>query len=214
MRSITHPPGSSRVQQRDATRRELVQAGLRMVAERGFAATTTAAIAQASGKAHGTVFVHFRSREAMVAELVEELGRTMSQRLVALPDNTATLADVLDAHLAALRDHEVLYARLLCEASTLPPAARARVFALQSGVAWRLREAHAREVLANTARAMAPVALANIWIALTNHYLMHRDLFAPGASVIATHGAELKAQLLEIVQPPPGLLAHLEHHHD
>jgi AcrR family transcriptional regulator len=203
VKALNLPPATSRAQQRDATKRDLVHAGLRMVAERGFAATTTAAIAQASGKAHGTVFLHFKNRDAMVAGLVEELGRTMSQRLAALPGTTASLVDVLDAHLAALFDHEVLYARLLCEASTLPLAARARVFALQSGVAWRLREAHAREVLAQTARPMAPVALANIWIALTNHYLMNRDLFAPGASVIATHGGELKAQLLEIVRPSP-----------
>jgi hypothetical protein len=94
-----------------------------------------------------------------------------------------------------------LYARLLGEATTLPPAARARVFALQSGVAWRLREAHARDVARGAARAMDPVALANVWIALTNHYLMNRDLFAPGASVIAARGAELKAQLLELLRP-------------
>ena len=45
--------------------------------------------------------------------------------------------------LARWARHEVLYARLLCEASTLPPAARARLFALQSGIAWRLRTAYA-----------------------------------------------------------------------
>jgi hypothetical protein len=48
---------------------------------------------------------------------------------------------------------------------------------------------------------MDPVALANTWIALTNHYLMNRDLFAPGASVIAVRGAELKKQLIEIIRP-------------
>jgi len=75
------------------------------------------------------------------------------------------------------------------------------VFALQSGVAWRLRAACEREVAAGTARALDPVMLANTWIALTNHYLMHRDLFAPKASVVATHGAQLKAHLLQTLRP-------------
>jgi len=44
-------------------------------------------------------------------------------------------------------------------------------------------------------RAIDPVTLGNTWIALTNHYLMNRDLFAPGGSVIAKCGAALKAQL-------------------
>ena len=62
-----------------------MQAGLRVVAERGFAAATTAAIARLRGKAHGTVFVHFQTRDALVAELVEEIGRAISQRLADIP---------------------------------------------------------------------------------------------------------------------------------
>ena len=69
------------------------------------------------------------------------------------------------------------------------------------GIAWRLRTAYARDVARGAARDMNPVALANIWIALTNHYLMNRDLFAPGESVVAARGAELKAQWLEIIRP-------------
>ncbi len=108
-----------------------------------------------------------------------------------MPTGTTGVAEVLDAHLAALAAHEVLYARLLRDATSLPAAARARVFALQSGIASRLRHAHARDLERRKVRAMDPVALGNTWIALTNHYLMNRDLFAPGASVIAARGAEL-----------------------
>jgi AcrR family transcriptional regulator len=201
MKIATLPVSGSRTRQREETRRQLVQAGLRVVADRGFAGATTAAIAEASGKAHGTVFVHFRTRDALVGELVEEIGRAMSERLIDIPNDMPGVGEVLDAHLAALARNEVLYARLLCEASTLPPAARARLFALQSGVAWRLRTAYAREVERGTARDMDPVALANTWIALTNHYLMNRDLFAPGGSVVAARGDELKAQWLAIIRP-------------
>ena len=192
---------SLRTRQRDATRGQLVQAGLRIVAERGFAGATTAAIAEASGKAHGTVFVHFRTRDTLVAELVAEIGRAMSQRLAEIPSDAPRLAEVLDSHLRALAQHEVLYARLLCESSTLPDAARARLFALQSGVAWRLRSAYTRELARGAARDLDPVALANTWIALTNHDLMNRDLFAPGASVVEARGVEWKAQWLAMVRP-------------
>ena len=201
VKASAQPKRRPRPEQLAATRRQLVEAGLRVVAARGFAATTTAAIAEASGKAHGTVFVHFETRDALVSELVEEVGRAISRRLADIPGETIGVSAVLDAHLAALADHEVLYARLLREATSLPPSARARVFALQSGIAWRLRAAHSRDVARGTARPMDPVSLGNLWIALTNHYLMNRDLFAPGASVIAARGAELKAQLFAILRP-------------
>ena len=72
---------------------------------------------------------------------------------------------------------------------------------MQTGIASRLRRAHAREVERGTARALDPIGLTNTWIALTNHFLMNRDLFAPGASVIAMRGAELKAQFLQMTRP-------------
>lgn len=195
------PTTTQRALQREATRRQLVAAGLRVVAKEGFAGASTAAIARATGKAHGTVFLHFRTRDALVAELVAEVGRAMSNRLAELEREAPALADVLDAHLMALADNEVLYARVLCEASTLPAAARAQVFALQSGIASRLRRAYARARAMGEVRDIGSVALANIWISLTNHYLMNRDLFAPGASVISKCGGALKAQLLELIRP-------------
>lgn len=195
------PAASQRKRQREATRRQLVEAGLRVVTTAGFAGATTAAIAQATGKAHGTVFVHFRTRDDLVTELVAEVGRAMSDRLAALETLNPTLGEVLDAHLAALADQEVLYARLLCEASTLPLAARAQVFALQSGVAARLRAAYLRARAQGTVRVLDPFTVGNLWISLVNHYLMNRDFFAPGGSVIAKSGAMLKAQLLGLIQP-------------
>jgi AcrR family transcriptional regulator len=192
---------TQRTRQRDATRQQLLEAGLRVVAETGFAAATTAAIAKAMGKAHGTVFAHFATRELLVAELVNELGRSISQSLAAIPQQARSVADVLQAHLTALGAHEILYARLVAESTQLPPAARAKLFALQAGMAARLREAHAHELALGTVRVISSVVLANTWIALTNHYLMHRDLFAPGQSVIAARGEEMKAHMLELLRP-------------
>jgi AcrR family transcriptional regulator len=195
------PLHRTRSHQREATRRQLIEAGLRVVARQGFAGATTAAIARETGKAHGTVFAHFPTRDALVTELVEEIGRVMSQRLSEVPTDAPGVAEVLDAHLAALAEQEDLVSSVLREATALPPVARARMFALQSGVAWRLRQAHARDVARGVARAMDAVALGNLWIALVNHYLVNRDLFSPRMSVIAARGAELKANFLELLRP-------------
>jgi AcrR family transcriptional regulator len=197
----TQPGPRQRALQREGTRQQLVQAGLRVVADSGFAGASTAAIARATGKAHGTVFVHFPTRDALVAELVAEVGRAMSARLAALETAAPTVAEVLQAHLTALADNEVLYARVLGEASTLPPAARAFVFALQSGVVARLQAACLREQAQGRVRKLDPIALGTLWISLSNHYLLNRDLFAPGKSVVARCGRQMKAQFLELIRP-------------
>jgi AcrR family transcriptional regulator len=199
MNSIAPVKKNMRSRQRQATRGELVRAGLRIVANRGFANTTTAAVARETGKAHGTVFVHFPTREALVVEMVNEIGSIISLKLAEIPSEATGLSDILDAHLAALADQEVYLSRILQEAVALPPSARAFLFALQSGVAAKIGKGLACDVAHGLARPFDPVALSNIWIALTNHYLINRDLFAPDASVIARHGTTLKSQLLAIV---------------
>jgi len=79
-------------------------------------------------------------------------------------------------------------------------AARAHLFALQSGIAARLRAAYLQEREQGTVRDLAPAMLSNIWISLVNHHLMNRDLFAPGGSVIARCGADLEAQFLALIR--------------
>jgi AcrR family transcriptional regulator len=197
MTALSKP--SRRSVQRQATKTELVRAALRVVADKGFANTTTAAVARETGKAHGTVFVHFPTRDALVIEMVNEIGSIISARLAAIPSDAMGLSDILDAHLAALADQEVYLCRILQEAIGLPPSARALLFALQSGVAAKIGKGLARDVANGLARPFDPVALSNMWIALTNHYLINRDLFAPDESVIARHGDALKSQLLAVV---------------
>lgn len=199
MKTMLSPKPHLRAMQRQATKRDLVRAALRVVADNGFSNTTTAAIARETGKAHGTVFVHFPTRDALIVEIVNEIGRIISTRLAAMPPNLVGLADILDSHLSALADQEIYISRILQEMAILPPSARALLFALQSGVAAKIRAGLAHEVEKGTARDFDPVALANIWIALTNHYLINRDLFAPGESVIAKHGGALKLQLIAVV---------------
>lgn len=188
-----------REQKRQATRRLLLDAGLRMVAASGLAGTSTAAVAQATGKAHGTVFFHFPTREALVTELVAEVGRCLSDRLGL--GEAPGLEDVLDAHLLSLGENELVYSRLLAEAATLPLAARATLFAFQSGVASRLVAALRAGQEKGTVRAGDPVFFSNLWIGLTNHYLLNRDLFAPGESVVARLGKHLRQQFSALVQP-------------
>ncbi|AVP95890.1 hypothetical protein C7S18_01155 [Ahniella affigens] len=193
---------SKRAEQKQSTREQLLSVARKTVAEQGFAATSTAAIAKAVGKAHGTVFVHFPTRDALVEALLNDIGASMTDALATIPDGSDVgVSAVMDAHLDALLANEALYAQILRESTQLPAAARARLFAFQSGVAWRMRAALARDIDAGRLRAVDPAAVANLWIAQCNHYLINRDLFAPNEMVCALRRDEIKANLLALLQP-------------
>lgn len=89
----------------EARREEIVAALLRVLAERGWAAATTAEIARAAGLAPGLVHYYFASKQEILLALVERLTATLEarferRRLRAGDDPRARLFALLDAHVA------------------------------------------------------------------------------------------------------------------
>ena len=95
-----------REEQRAATRQQILRAGLELVRQSGFGKTTTGEIAKLVGKAHGTIFVHFATRDALVIEIVKAIGSGLTDHLTRISSDSFGLDQFLDAHLAVLRDAE------------------------------------------------------------------------------------------------------------
>jgi AcrR family transcriptional regulator len=64
-----------------ATRTALLEAGRRFVEERGAHATQVGDIARAAGVAHGTFYVHFASKDALLDELWAEFDSSLESKL-------------------------------------------------------------------------------------------------------------------------------------
>jgi AcrR family transcriptional regulator len=76
---------STRQQQKDETRATIFAAATQLFAQNGYHATTVADIATAAGVAKGTFFVHFPSKDAVIAALVRiQTGAARKARLAAL----------------------------------------------------------------------------------------------------------------------------------
>ena len=73
----------------------------------------------------------------------------------------------------------------------LPKDARNTIFLIQSGIAHYLEEALTRDVKKKLVRSVPIHLLLNTWIGTINYYLVNRDKFAPGKSVISLRGREL-----------------------
>jgi len=110
------------------------------------------------------------------------------------------LRAVLRAHLRVLAEFEPFYARLVTEAPLLPPKVRSTLLMLHAAMSQRLFLALERERKAGRARRLERPLLFNTWIGLVHHYLVNRDLFAAGASVIAEQGDTLVQHFMTLVK--------------
>lgn len=148
-------------------------------------------MAQRAGVSHGAVFVHFATRDDLVAAVIGTFAERVIPRMHELVEARASVREVLAAHLTGLAEHEAFYTRLVSEGPLLPPYARSTLVGIQSAISLHLAQAAQREMELGTIRQIPVPMLFNTWLGLVHHYLINRDLFAPGHSVLARHGQEL-----------------------
>jgi AcrR family transcriptional regulator len=191
---------TARKEQKEATQRRLVEVGIDYFAEHGFANSNTADFAKAAAVSHGTVFLHFPTREALVLRVLDAFGDRLAAALNEAMRGEGRLEGVLRAHLAVLREYEPFYARLVQEGPSLPMKARSLLFILHASVSHRMNVVAAREAASGSLRRVARHLMFNTWIALVHYYIANRDIFAPGQSVLAAKGDELIDHFLKLVR--------------
>lgn len=200
-------PPTQRQRQKLKTRQLILDTALKLYAEKGLSQTRTIDIAKAAQISHGTVFVHFATQDALVLAAMEEFSAQVNGRLHELAAGRESLADILAAHVEGLSEFEDFYAWLVMENRLLGEQVRLRFLSIQSVVSHHISLAALREMENGTIARMPVHLLFNGWVGLLHHYLLNRDLFAPGESVLKRHGKELLTHYVR-------MLASAERHED
>lgn len=161
-------------------------------------------MARRAGLSHGGLFVHFSTKDRLLAEVAGHIGRQISDRIHALVHERASLQQVLEAHVACIAESEHAYAAFLCESRHLPDDVLRTWVSIQSAISSHLTQAAQREMDAGIIKTMEHHLLFNTWIGLLHHYLLNQSLFAPGGSVLQRHGAQLINHFLSLLNVNQG----------
>ena len=115
-------PRTSRGEQ---TRRRLLEAARIEIGGKGFAEASISSITQQAGVGQGTYYIYFKSKEAIMRELVLEMGRDLRQQLSdinnAAPNRITAEREGLRHFIAFARDNPDLY-RIVQEAQFVDDA--------------------------------------------------------------------------------------------
>lgn len=100
---MSDPAPSPRQQRRLQTARRLSEEGLKLIARQGLAAAKVADITAAAGVGKGSFFTHWPSKDAFVAELLDQVLTDLARRVrplgLAPIDAESLLGDVATVHL-------------------------------------------------------------------------------------------------------------------
>ena len=185
--------------QKQETRRRILSKATLLCARKGFLRTRTLDVARAARVSHGSVFVHFPSREDLMTAVVSEMAREITDALHARVSRGGSLREVLEAHVACLGEREDQIRWLLLEVPVLPKGFHLAWLGLQSAISFHIAQAAEREMASARIKAMPVHLLFNTWVGLVHHYVINRDLYAPGGGVLRHHGQALLDHFMTLV---------------
>lgn len=189
-----------RQQQKENTRRGLIRAATNLFSKHGISNTATADIANTLQVSHGTVFLHFPSREDLIVAVIEEFGTKLSDAFNKSILEELTLKEVLKAHLDVLCEFEDFYFRLITEMHALPSQVRSLVFMLNSAISCKMYEAAKPLVKTGKIQKIEQHLLFNTWIGLINHYVINRDILSNSKPILAEKNNELIKHYYRMVE--------------
>jgi AcrR family transcriptional regulator len=201
--SASSPKQHGRQLQKVETRQRILAKAKLLCARKGFVGTRTVDVARAARVSHGSVFVHFPSREDLMTAVVSEMAREITDALHARASGGGALGDVLAAHLECLAEHEEQIRWLLLEVPVLRKGFHSSWLGLQSAISFYIGQAAEREMTAGRIKKMPLHLLFNTWVGLVHHYVINRELYAPQGSALREHGQALLDHFLHLVSAPP-----------
>jgi AcrR family transcriptional regulator len=181
----------TRKEQKEKTRAGLVGEAENLFAAKGISNTTTADIAKSLKVSHGTLFLHFPTRDDLIKAVVDEFGERLAATLGQKLSDDLKLKDMLKAHLAVLADFEDFYMRLISESQSLPPHIRSIVYAMNASLSYRFYRAAKADMDRGLIKKMGQVQFFNTWMAMVHYHIMNRDLFSEKAPILNEVGGEL-----------------------
>ncbi|WP_010244388.1 TetR/AcrR family transcriptional regulator [Acetivibrio cellulolyticus] len=190
---------SQRQQQKENTKQLIIDVALNQFAKEGLTTARTSDIAIAAKVSHGTIFVHFPTREILLDAVIEEFGMRITKRLHELVSENCGIKEVLEAHVKGLSEHEGFYTRLASEGRLLNESSRNSLIMIQSAISFHISQVADREMEAGKIRSMPVALLFNTWIGLVHHYLVNSDLFTPEGSVLESYGKQLIDHFINLI---------------
>ena len=173
----------------------ILEAARECFSREGPAATSTQAVSVAAGVSHGTLFLHFPSRDSLVESVILDLVDRLHARL---GPRAGSLADEFTAQLRLLGEVESLYAHLLREEFTLPEGARRALVGLEGVLTGRV--AGLVELEGAARPGLAPRLVAATWLALIQDVL-RRGEAGRSSPRLALRGPEIRQFCLRLLEP-------------
>lgn len=186
--------------QKIATREHIIETAMSVYIAQGFSVPTHT-IAQKAGVAHGTIFVHFPTREALLFQALARFADDIGNKLHGLSASNHDIETLLKAHLEIIGENEAFYKHLLQELPNLSLEARHLFVSLNSIASHHFSIALQSGIENGILKQLSTHMTYNTWLGLIHYYLQNSEFFSPnGESVIARYKDDLLNSYIDLIK--------------
>ena len=176
---------NKRQMQKQKTREHILKIAKQEFIKKGFLNTTTTEIAQQAEIAHGTLFLHFKNKDNLIVEILDQELDGISSSIQDLVAQSADLEQMLIRYLNMLQKDEELFAVLARELPFYPPELRRKILFRDSII-----RSHFHKVIESGSkngdyRDLDVATAVTFLFGTINYYLSLRSIYVSEGSVIA-----------------------------
>ncbi|MDO9577769.1 MAG: TetR/AcrR family transcriptional regulator [Candidatus Cloacimonadales bacterium] len=175
---------NKRQQQKQKTRELILKTAKEEFSKNGFLNTTTSQIAQSAGIAHGTLFLHFNNKNALIVEILDIELDQISASIQKLVTEAADLEQMLILYLNMLQEDEELFSVLARELPFYPDELRRLILFRDSLIRSHFHKVIQAGIKAGKYRSLHVTSAVSFLFGTINYYLSLKNIFITDGSVI------------------------------
>lgn len=179
------------------TRDAILHGAEHLFLERGIDETTTAEIAKRCGIAHGTIFVHFSTRDALVSAVFIAVLRRLAVELENAYEQKGTFGDLLRVFLDFVHRHERFFSVYFRALPSFAEELKREILSFEVAV----RDNFHRALRDADVAPGSIAAVLNVLFAQLIYYYSFREVLCGSNSVIETYGKAIEHAVLKLAKP-------------
>ncbi|MBN1326649.1 MAG: TetR/AcrR family transcriptional regulator [Candidatus Cloacimonetes bacterium] len=168
---------NKRTEQKQNTRQLILRTAKACFIDKGFLETTTAEIASRAEIAHGTLFLHFKTKEILIVEILDNELEQVNDKIQTLIARTADISSALKVYLDFLEREEDLFSVLARELPFYPDALRGKILFREAIIRNHFQQIIKEGINRDELRDIDPIQAITFLFSTLNYYLSMRKIF-------------------------------------
>ena len=187
--------------QKQKTREHILKIAKQEFVKKGFLNTATSEISERSGIAHGTLFLHFKNKDALIVEILDKELKEINLAIRQMIAKAADLEQLLFQYLNLLQEDEELFAVLARELPFYNEELRRKILFRDSIIRGHFHKAMTLGIEQKKYRDIDATSAVMFLFGTINYYLSLKSIFVKEGSVIEKFKTSIIKTLKNLLLP-------------